>query len=282
MSEAAAPAIEPGLAAREAALSARLRGLGSVVVAYSGGVDSACLAWVAHRELGDRALAVTADSPSYPARHREMAAAIARDFSLRHEVIHTGELSSPAYRANDVDRCYHCKYELFTHLSALARARGFAAVVDGNNRDDRGDYRPGRVAARRFGVVSPLDDAGLSKSDVRALARAGGLPCWDEPASACLSSRIPYQSEVTGAKLRVIEAAEEAVRALGFRVVRVRHHGELARIEIGAAELARAAAPDVAAAMDRALRGLGFRTVTIDPRGYRPGSLNEGLTLRPV
>ena len=265
-----------------AALSARLAACDSLVVAYSGGVDSAYLAFMASRLLGAQALAVTAESPSYPERHRAMAVRVARDFGLRHEFIATAELSSPAYRANGPDRCYHCKHELFTHLSALASARGFATVADGSNADDRGDYRPGRRAAREFGVISPLDDAGLTKDEIRALSHEAGLPTWDEPASACLSSRIPYHSEVTEDKLRVIELAEEAVRAIGFRVLRVRHHGELARVEIGRDEMARAVVPEVAAAIDGALRQLGFRFVTLDLKGYRLGSLNEGLSLKPV
>lgn len=267
---------------REAALVQRLRDLPSLVVAYSGGVDSAYLAWAAGRVLGDRALAVTADSPSYPERHRAMALAIAAEFKLAHEIVHTAEIDRPEYRANGTDRCYHCKHELYTELTALARARGFAAVADGNNADDRGDYRPGRRAAREFGVISPLDEAGLTKEDIRALSREAGLPCWDEPASACLSSRIPYFSEVTVDKLRVIEQAEDAIRALGFRVVRVRHHGEIARLEVAREEMTRALDPDVAQAIDRSLRALGFRYIALDLKGYRLGSLNEGVTLTRV
>jgi uncharacterized protein len=275
-------AVGHDLRSREAALFERLRGLASVIVAYSGGVDSAYLAWAANRVLGSRALAVTADSASYPARHREMAVRIAREFEFTHEIIRTQELERLEYRANAPDRCYYCKNELFTHLSLVARDRGFAAVVDGSNADDRGDYRPGRRAAREFGVLSPLDDAGLSKDDVRALSHEAGLPTWDEPASACLSSRIPYYSEVTEDKLHVIEQAEEAVRALGFRVLRVRHHGEIARLEVGRDEMARLLDPAVAGDVDRALRALGFRFVTLDLKGYRLGSLNEGVVLRPV
>ena len=265
-----------------AALGQRLADLPSLIVAYSGGVDSAYLAWAAHAVLGNRALAVTADSPSYPARHRQMAQSIAAEIGFAHEIISTAEIARPEYRANGPDRCYHCKHELFTELTALARARGFAAVADGNNADDRGDYRPGRRAARDFGVISPLDEAGLTKDDIRALSREAGLPCWDEPASACLASRIPYYSEVTPDKLQTIDQAEAAVRALGFRVVRVRHHGEVARLELGQHEMARAVDPDVAAALDRAIRALGFRYVALDLKGYRLGSLNAGLTLTPV
>ncbi|MEO8070968.1 MAG: ATP-dependent sacrificial sulfur transferase LarE [Acidobacteriota bacterium] len=275
-------AVIDGLRARESALVERLRGLPSLVVAYSGGVDSAFLAWAATQVMTRRALCVTADSASYPERHRTMALNIARDFGLNHEMIRTQELDSAEYRANNPDRCYHCKHELYTHLAALALARGFGAVADGSNADDRGDYRPGRRAAREFGVISPLDDAGLTKADIRALSREAGLPTWDEPASACLSSRIPYFSEVTKPKLQMIERAEAAVRGLGFRVIRVRHHGDVARLEVGADEMARVLEPEISRAIDGALRALGFRYVAVDLRGYRLGSLNEGLTLQPV
>jgi len=270
------------LDAKAATLDTRLADLGSVVVAYSGGVDSAFLAVTAARVLGPRAIAVTADSPSYPERHREIAIGTARAFGLSHEIIRTDEMSRPEYRANAGDRCYYCKHELYTHLSALARARGIAAVVDGSNADDRGDYRPGRQAAREFGVLSPLDEAGLTKPEIRELARRAGLSTWDEPASACLSSRIPYHSEVTGDKLRTIEAAERVLHGLGFRVFRVRHHDTIARLEIGRDEMPRAIEPDVADTIDRELRALGYRQVTLDLRGYRLGSLNEALRLREV
>jgi uncharacterized protein len=277
------PAAAPGaLRDREGALFARLRALPSLVIAYSGGVDSAFLAWAATEALGSRALAVTAESPSYPERHRAMALEIARRFQVPHEFIRTEELARPEYRANAPDRCYHCKHELYEHLTRLAADRGFAAVADGSNADDRGDYRPGRRAAREFGIISPLDEAGLTKDDIRALSREAGLPTWDEPASACLSSRIPYHSEVSEPKLRAIEAAEDALRMLGFRVIRVRHHGDVARIEVGASELPRLLEPDVAAAADAAVRRAGFKYVAVDLRGYRLGSLNEGLTLTPV
>jgi uncharacterized protein len=276
------PAIPSELTSRPADLAARLRSLGSAVVAYSGGVDSAFLAWAATEALGPAALCVTADSPSYPEHHRAMALAIARDFSLNHEVIRTSELERPEYRANGPDRCYHCKHELYATLTALARARGIAAVADGSNADDRGDYRPGRRAAREFGVVSPLDEVGLGKDEIRALSRKAGLPTWDEPASACLSSRVPYFSEVNEQKLRVIEQAEASIRALGFRVVRVRHHDAVARVELLRAEMPRALEPVIASAIDQALRALGFRFIALDLKGYRLGSLNEGLPLRPV
>jgi pyridinium-3,5-biscarboxylic acid mononucleotide sulfurtransferase len=254
----------------------------SVIVAFSGGVDSAYLAYAATEVLGDNALCVTADSPSYPAHHRELALKVAREFALRHEIIFTGEVDRPDYRANPENRCYFCKHELFTSLAELARARGFACVADGTNADDRGDYRPGRLAAREFGVRSPLDEAGLKKAHIRELSRLAGLPVWDEPASACLSSRIPYHHEVTPEKLRQIERGEEALHALGFRIVRVRHHDTLARVEVAREDLPRALDPDMYETIVRELRAAGYESVTIDPQGYRTGSLNEGLTLRQV
>jgi pyridinium-3,5-biscarboxylic acid mononucleotide sulfurtransferase len=270
-----------GVIEKEAALGDTLASLGSVIVAYSGGVDSAYLAYVASRTLGDRAVAITAESPSYPERHRRLALQIARDFGLRHEIIQTHELDVAEYRANPSNRCYYCKRELYTHLSRIAAERD-AIVVDGNNADDRGDYRPGRQAAREFGVRSPLDEVELSKAEIRELSRRAGLPTWDEPASACLSSRIPYQHEVTDEKLRAIEQAEDAVRALGFRVFRVRHHDDVARLEIARDEMPRALDPEISAALVRALKPLGYRYVSLDLQGYRTGSLNEGLLLRPA
>jgi pyridinium-3,5-biscarboxylic acid mononucleotide sulfurtransferase len=264
---------------KERALQETLASLKSVVVAYSGGVDSAYLAYIANRTLGDAALAVTADSPSYPERHRELAIRIAHDFGLRHQIIHTGELERPEYRSNPANRCYYCKHELYTHLTRLASARG-AVVVDGNNADDRGDYRPGRQAAREFGVRSPLDEVDLLKEEIRELSRRAGLPTWDEPASACLSSRIPYHSEVTDEKLRTIERAEQALRALGFRVFRVRHHDSVARLEIARDEMVRTLDPEIGAAIVRDVKAAGYKYVSLDLQGYRTGSLNEGVLLR--
>jgi uncharacterized protein len=267
---------------RERALVAWLRERRSVLVACSGGVDSAYLAAVAARELGGAALAVTAESESYPAEHRAMAERLAREHGLRHEFIRTEEIEIPGYRANGPDRCYHCKHELYSRLRAMADARGLAVVVDGSNADDRGDYRPGRQAAREFGVESPLDLLGFSKQDIRDRSHALGLPTWDLPASACLSSRVPYHHEVTPEKLRAIERAEAALRELGFRVCRVRHHDEVARIELGRDELARAVEPAMAAALVAGVKAAGYGFVALDLQGYRLGSLNEPLRLRVV
>ena len=286
-SSAGAPA-DTGVAASQLperkadALYKAIEELPSLIVAYSGGVDSAYLAWAATQVLGARTLCITANSASYPEHHRSLAVRIARDFGLNHEVIRTDEMSRPEYRANPANRCYYCKHELYTHLSAIARARGIPVIADGSNADDRGDYRPGRQAAREFGVRSPLDEAGLTKPEIRALSLAAGLPTWDEPASACLSSRIPYFSEVTDEKLRMIERAEAVLRGLGFRVCRVRHHDAIARLEIARDEMARAFEPETAAAIDRELRAIGYAHVTIDLRGYRLGSLNDALRLREV
>jgi pyridinium-3,5-biscarboxylic acid mononucleotide sulfurtransferase len=275
------------LAGKRARLQELIASFDSVIVAFSGGVDSAYLAWAVTQQLGPAALCITADSPSYPDHHRQLARRVASEFHLHHEIVHTSELERDDYRANPVNRCYFCKHELYTTLTGLAAARGFSVIVDGSNADDRGDYRPGRQAAREFGVRSPLDDVGLTKAEIRELSRQAGLPTWDEPASACLSSRIPYQSPVTSEKLRMIERAEDAVRALGFRVCRVRHHdqtgsGPLARLEIGRDELPRALESETREALVRAVRDAGYQIVTVDLQGYRMGSLNEGLRLRPV
>jgi len=288
-----AGARDAGLAAKEQRLHDLLASCDSLIVAFSGGVDSAYLAWAATRALGSSVLCVTADSPSYPDHHRQLALRIAREFELHHEIIRTAELDRPEYRANPVNRCYFCKHELYTALSLLARERGFDVIADGSNADDRGDYRPGRQAAREFRVRSPLDEAELTKDEIRELSRRAGLPTWDEPASACLSSRIPYHSEVTDEKLRMIEAAERALRGMGFRVCRVRHHDQpasigtgtpaaLARLEIGREEMARALEPDMRDRIVSELRSVGYRHVTIDLQGYRMGSLNEGVRLRPA
>jgi uncharacterized protein len=275
--------IAPEVDAKERKLIESIDGLGSLVVAFSGGADSAYLAVIATRQLGEHALSVTADSPSYPDRHRQLALSVAREFGLSHEIIATEELSVPEYKANGTDRCYHCKHELYGRLSTLARTRGYAYVADGSNADDRADYRPGRRAAREFGVCSPLDEADLTKDEIRQLSRRLGLQTWNEPASACLSSRIPYHSEVTGGKLRMIEQAEDALRRLGFRVVRVRHHDRMARVELGAEELARAVDAQVRDTIVGELTAIGYEQVVLDLKGYRQGSLNPSrITLRPV
>ena len=259
-----------------------LDGFGSALVAFSGGVDSALLAVAAARRLGDAALCITAESPSYPARHRQLALTVAREFRLRHEFISTAEVESPSYRANPVNRCYYCKTELYSVLASQASARGVRVVLDGNNADDRGDYRPGRQAAREHGVRSPLDEVGLTKDEIRALARELGMSTWDEPASACLSSRVPYHTAIDEATLRRIERAEAALHDLGFRIYRVRHHETLARIEFGPDDLMRALDPEWRDRVEHAVRQVGYAHVTVDPQGYRRGSLNEGIALRAV
>jgi uncharacterized protein len=270
-------AIDPALAGKAAALAERLRAAGRVLVAFSGGVDSSYLALAAHEALGDGALAVTAVSPSYPAAHRRVAEQVVRDFGLRHRFVETHEMESADYRANAPDRCYHCKSELFAVLGALRDRVGFDAVAYGVNTDDTGDFRPGHRAAAERGVLSPFLDAALSKAEIRALSRAAGLPTADLPASACLSSRLPYGTEVTPERLAQVEEGEERLRGLGFRQLRVRHHGELARVEIDPGELARALDPAMARAIVAALKPLGFRYVSLDLEGYRTGALNEVL-----
>jgi uncharacterized protein len=272
----------PGAALKDQRLRELLSGFSSAIVAFSGGVDSAYLSVVATQVLGSGALCVTADSPSYPEHHRSLARQVAGSFALRHEVVATAELERPEYRANPVNRCYYCKTELYSTLSAMASERVIDVVLDGNNADDRGDYRPGRQAAREHGVRSPLDEVGLTKAEIRELSRVAGMATWDEPASACLSSRIPYDHEITNEKLRMVDQAEDALRALGFRVCRVRHHDTLARLELGRDEIARALDEGVRDEILRVLRSIGYRQVAVDLQGYRMGSLNEGIRLRPV
>jgi len=258
-------------------LAARLRGLGSMLIAFSGGADSAYLAWMAQQTLGEGALAITALSPSFSAYDREQAEIFARDANLRHEFVETREFENPLYVVNQADRCYHCKMELFGVLANLRVARGFGAVAYGVNADDMKDFRPGHRAASEFGVVAPLLDAGLSKAEIRELSRRAGLATWDRPASACLSSRVPYGIPVTVENLSRIEQAENALREFGFRQVRVRSHGELARIEIAPDELPRALQVEMAEAIAERIRETGFAEVTLDPEGYRQGSLNAAL-----
>jgi uncharacterized protein len=254
-----------------------LAGVPSLIVAYSGGVDSAYLAYAAHRALGDRMLAVTALSASYSERDRREAEACVARFKLPHEFIDTDELSNPAYRANDPDRCFFCKDELFDKLDELAARRGFAAVAYGVNLDDQGDWRPGQRAAQNHQVLAPLVAAGLTKADIRELARRADVPVWNRPASACLSSRIAYGIEVTPERLKIIEQGEEALHKLGFRQLRVRYHEELVRIEISPDELPRALDPAMARKFVEIFKPLGFKFVTLDLEGYRTGSLNPRL-----
>jgi uncharacterized protein len=271
-----APAMEAALEKQQSLFRA-LAALDSLLVAFSGGADSAYLAWAAHTVLGQRALAVTALSPSFSAHDRQEAESFARATGLRHAWIETREFENPLYVANGADRCFHCKDELFARMEELAAARGFAALAYGINADDTHDFRPGHRAAAEHCVLAPLLDVRLSKSEIRALSRRAGLATWDRPASACLSSRIPYGTSVTPARLAQIERGEAVLRALGFRQFRVRAHEELARIEIAPEELPRGLDPELARRLSAAFKELGFTYVTLDLEGYRQGSLNDAL-----
>lgn len=271
-------AISPQLQAKDQALFERLRAAGRLIVAFSGGVDSSYLAYAARRALGDDCLAVTALSGSYPRVQREMALKIASGFDLPHRLITTREMESSAYRANGIDRCYHCKSELFGRLNALREELDFDAVAYGINTDDRGDFRPGHRAAEEHTVLSPFLDVALSKAEIRVLSREVGLPSAELPASPCLASRLPYGTEVTLERLAQVEDGEERLRALGFRQVRLRHHGELARVEIDAREMAKALDTGMLRAIVNAIKPVGFRWVALDLEGYRTGSLNEGMS----
>ena len=258
-------------------LEAGLQSLGRVLVAYSGGIDSAYLAWAAHRVLGNNMVAVIADSASLARTQLADALAFADEQGIPVEVITTSELERPEYARNDGQRCFQCKDELFTVMEQLRSSRGFDAIAYGVNVDDQGDFRPGQQAAKRHHVAAPLLKAGLTKQDIRDLARAAGLRVWDKPASACLSSRIEYGRPVTREALDVVERGEDAIRALGFRQFRVRHHGDIVRIEIDRDELHRALHPEMAAQFTSIFKSLGFKFVTLDLEGFRSGSMNSLL-----
>ncbi len=262
---------------KEHQLESLLVHMGRVLVAYSGGVDSAYLAYKAHHVLGDNALAVTAESASVPSYQRRMALQVAAQFGFPHEIIDTRELEREEYRNNPPNRCFFCKDELFARLAEMATERGFSVILDGLNADDLGDYRPGRDAARQHNVRSPLVEAGLTKAEIRELSRRAGLPTADQPASACLSSRFPYGVHITEQKLQMVDRGEEALREMGFRIFRVRHHDEMVRLEFGPEDLPRALNVDTAATLTRLFKGLGYKFVTIDLEGYRTGSANEVL-----
>jgi len=262
---------------KELSLLKQLAEFPSVIVALSGGADSAYLAWAAHRAIGERALSVTALSPSYSSHDRAVVEDFVRQLGVRHEFIETHEMENPKYRANAADRCYFCKDELFTVLDVVAQERDFAVVAYGVNADDTLDFRPGHRAASEHRVLAPLLDAGLHKTEIRLLSQRAGLPTWDRPASACLASRLPYGTEVTPERLSLVERGEAALRELGFRQFRVRLHDKLARVEIAREEMARAMSPEMAASISARLKAAGFTFVALDLEGYRQGSLNESL-----
>ena len=263
-------------------LQSRLRELGRILIAYSGGVDSAYLAWVAHEILGDKMLAVIADSPSLARTQLADAVAFAKEYMIPLEVVATSELDRPEYARNDAQRCFFCKDELFTLMERLWKERGFDAIAYGVNLDDQSDWRPGQKAAQAHSVATPLLDAGLGKEEIRVLARQAGLRIWNKPASACLSSRIEYGRPVTREALDAVEKGEDALRELGFNQFRVRHHGDIVRIEIAREELHRALDVAMAAEFSRIFKSLGFKFVTIDLEGFRSGSMNALLPAKEL
>ena len=267
---------------KEHALRARLASLSSVLVAYSGGTDSAFLAWSAREVLGEKMLAVLADSPSLPRRELKLAIEFAEHWHIPLKVIATQEMDRPEYARNDAGRCFHCKDELFTVLEKERAHLGFQYIAYGKNLDDQSDFRPGQRAAEQHKVLSPLAEAGLTKGDIRSLSQRAGLQIWNKPASACLSSRIEYGRPVTSEALRAIEAGEDALRDLGFQQARVRHHGDIARIEIAREDLARAFNPEMAARLVPIFKKLGFKYVTLDCEGYRSGSMNAVLPIEQI
>ncbi|HTU40709.1 MAG TPA: ATP-dependent sacrificial sulfur transferase LarE [Candidatus Aquilonibacter sp.] len=273
---------EMNLDPKSLSLQSRLRELGRILIAYSGGVDSAYLAWVAHEILGDKMLAVIADSPSLARTQLADAVAFAKEYMIPLEVVATSELDRPEYARNDAQRCFFCKDELFTLMERLRKERGFDAIAYGVNLDDQSDWRPGQKAAQAHSVATPLLDAGLGKEEIRALARQAGLRIWNKPASACLSSRIEYGRPVTREALDAVEKGEDALRELGFNQFRVRHHGDIVRIEIAREELHRALDVAMAAEFSRIFKSLGFKFVTIDLEGFRSGSMNALLPAKEL
>jgi uncharacterized protein len=262
---------------KRSALERNLSALGRTLIAYSGGTDSAFLAWAAHQVLGENMLAVIADSPSLARFQLDDAVAFAKEHRIPLDAVQTREFDRPDYVRNDGRRCFHCKDELFTVMEAFGKQHGFQTIAYGINVDDKGDFRPGQTAAVQHGVAAPLLDAGLGKADVRELARKAGLRIWDKPASACLSSRIEYGRPVTREALTAVERGESALRQLGFRQFRVRHHGDIARIEVAREEMARALTAEMAAEFTRIFKALGFKFVTLDLEGFRSGSMNSLL-----
>lgn len=262
---------------KEKRLKGLLRGYGSVVVAFSGGADSSYLLYIAQLVLKDKVLAVTAQSSLYPQHHLKRAKDFTHRYGIAHTVIATNELASPQFRSNPPSRCYYCKIELFTRLKEIAAEKGYNVVVDGSNLDDTSDFRPGLKAAQELKVLSPLIDVGIIKDEVRYLSRKAGLPTWNFPSSACLASRFPYHTTITGEKLKAVNQGEDFLRKLGFQQVRVRHHGDVARIEVLSSEIPRFLASLVVEKVVKKLKSLGYKYITLDLQGYRTGSMNEVL-----